>query len=214
MTRIPPADALFGKTLQRVLGLLFGSPGRGYYLREIVAHAGGGSSQVQTELARLTAASLLIRERRANQVWYRANPEASIYPELRGIARKTFGVAGVLKEALEPARSRIEVAFVFGSTAKGEDTAESDVDLFLVGELSMADIAQGLAGAEAELRRTVSPVIMGAGELAGKRARAHHFVTTVLEGPRIFVEGDEESLDEILRRPPAKPRRKGRVASR
>ena len=214
MTRTTPADALFGKTLQKVLGLLFGAPEQGFYLREIVAHAGGGSSQVQTELARLTAASLLIREKRANQVWYRANPEASIYPELRGIARKTFGVAGVLREALEPVGARIAVAFVFGSTAKGEDTAGSDVDLFLVGDVSMVDLAQGLAKAEEELRRTVSPVIMGAGEVAGKRAGAHHFLATVLEGPRIFVKGDQEALDDILQRTPAKPRRKGRVASR
>lgn len=214
MIRLNAADALFGKTLQRVLGLLFGSPGRSFYLREIVAHAQGGTSQVQTELARLTAASLLVREKRANQVWYRANPEASIYPELRGIALKTFAISQPLKEALEPLADRILAAFVFGSTARGEDTAQSDIDLFILGDVSMTDLAERLDRAEAQLRRPVSPLLMGREELADKRARGHHFLTTVLEGPRIFVIGSQETLDDLVRRSPAKPRRKGRVAPR
>lgn len=214
MNRTSVADALFGKTLQRVLGLLFGTPDQGFYFREIVAHAGSGTSQVQAELARLTAASLLIREKRANQVWYRANPEASVFPELRGLALKTFGVAASLKDALEPASAQIRTAFVFGSTARGEDAAESDIDLLIVGDVSMADFSEGLDRAEKTLRRPVSPLIMSLDELASRRASDNHFLATVLEGPKIFVIGSQETLDDILRRPPEKPRRKGRVTSR
>ena len=85
MIRTSVADALFGKTRQKVLGLLFGAPDQGFYVREIVAHAGGGSSQVQAELAKLPAAALLIREKRGNQVWYQANPEASVFPDVGNV---------------------------------------------------------------------------------------------------------------------------------
>lgn len=214
MTRTSVADALFGKTRQKVLGLLFGAPDQGFYLREIVAHAGGGSSQVQLELARLTAAALLIREKRANQVWYRANPDASVFPELRGIALKTFGVVEPLGEALLPLAAKIAAAFVFGSTAKGADSARSDIDLLIVGDVSMTELAEGLDRAESVLRRTISPVIMGVEEFGTSRAGDNHFLASVLEGPKVFVIGNQDILDGIPGRPTAKPRRNGRVASR
>jgi predicted nucleotidyltransferase len=214
MARTSVADALFGKTRQKVLGLLFGAPDRGFYLREIIAHVGGGSSQVQTELARLTAASLLVREKRANQVWYRANRDASVFPELQGIALKTVGIATPLAEALRPAAERIEAALIYGSSARGEDTARSDVDLLVVGKVSMADLSAGLDQVEARIRRAVSPVIMRPADFAARRARHDHFIEAVLAGPGVFVIGGRETLDDILRRPPANPRRKDRVAPR
>ncbi|NJD88197.1 MAG: hypothetical protein FIB05_09295 [Betaproteobacteria bacterium] len=214
MARTSVADALFGKTRQRVLGLLFTAPDRGFYLREIIAHVGGGSSQVQTELARLTAASLLIREKRANQVWYRANPEASVFAELRGIALKTVGIATPLAEALRPASDGIRAALIFGSTARGEDTASSDVDLLVVGSVSMADLSESLDRVESQLRRTISPVIMGRDEFAERRARHDHFLESVLSGPSVFVIGDQESLDGISPGTTQESRRKSRLSPR
>lgn len=205
MAQTSVADALFGKTLQKVLGLLFGAPGQGFYLREIIAHAGGGSSQVQAELARLTAASLLIREKRANQVWYRANPDASVFPELRGIALKTFGIVEPLKAALSTQAQAIAAAFIFGSTSKGLDSAASDIDILIVGDVSMSGLSEGLDRAQASLRRPISPVIMGVEEFASRHASDNHFLEAVLQGPKIFVIGSQETLDELLRRPSTKP---------
>jgi len=98
--RTDMAAALFGRTRRNVLALLFGQPGRSFYLREIASRASTGMSQVQKELQQLVAAGLVLREQRANQMHFRANPEAPIYVELVGIATKTFGVADVLRKMM------------------------------------------------------------------------------------------------------------------
>ena len=127
------AAALFGKTRRNVLALLFGKPDRSFYLREIAGHAGTGMSQVQKELQQLAAAGLVLRERHANQMHFRANREAPIYTELLGIVTKTFGVADLLRRMLVPFKRHMRLAFIYGSIAKGSANAASDVDLFLVG---------------------------------------------------------------------------------
>lgn len=127
-------DALFTKTQQQVLRLLFGQPGRSFYANEIVRYAGLGISTVQRELARLSEVGLLSVTRQGNQKHYQANVASPIFEELRGIVVKTFGVADVLKEALLPMADKIQLAFIYGSVAKGSDTAESDIDLMLIAD--------------------------------------------------------------------------------
>jgi len=106
------SDALFGKTRQAVLALLFGNPGRSYYIREIGHAAGGGVSQVQRELDRFTRSGLLTRVRRANQVCFQANPNAAVFPELTALVGKSFGIADMLRRALQPLSALSAVAFI------------------------------------------------------------------------------------------------------
>ena len=124
---LPVADALFGKTRQAVLAILFGNPGHAYYTREIVHAADCGASQVQRELEQLTQAGLITRLPRANQVYFQANEAASIYPELVALVAKTFGIGDFFRKALVPYATRIQSAFIYGSVASGEHHATSDV---------------------------------------------------------------------------------------
>ena len=129
---VPPvsiADALFTKVQQRVLGILFGSTDRSFYGKEIIALAGSGSGAVQRELSRLQAAGLVRVTRVGRQKHFQANPEAPVFAELRALVRKTSGLADVLRTALAPVASAVDAAFVYGSIAKGEDRATSDVDV-------------------------------------------------------------------------------------
>lgn len=121
------AQALFSGTQQRVLGLLFGQPDRSFYATELIALAGAGSGAVQRELARLAQSGLVTVRPVGNQKHYQANPDSPIYAELCGIARKTVGLAEPLRAALAPMAARIKAAFVFGSVAKQQDTASSDI---------------------------------------------------------------------------------------
>src|SRR3989304_7612342 len=98
----PIAEALFSKTRRSVLALLFGQPDKSFHPREVVAAAGAGASQVQKELDQLTPAGLLIRERRANQVYFRVNPDAPVFAELSGLVAKTFGIADVVRAGADP----------------------------------------------------------------------------------------------------------------
>lgn len=180
------ADALFTRTQQQVLGLLFTQPDQSFYLNEVVRHAGMGKGVVARELARLAESGIVTLTRKGNQSHYQANPECPVYGELRGLIRKTVGVAGVLQQALALLLPNLEQAFVYGSVAKGEDHAGSDVDIMLVGEdLSYSGVMELLEPAEAQLQRTVNPTLYSPKEFQLRVADNQHFLTQVMAQSRI-----------------------------
>jgi len=202
---LPPALALFGKTRRELLALLFGHAGRDHYLNELVKHVGGSVSQVQLELKRLTESGLILREQRGRQVYFCANPEAAIYHDLRSIITKTFGVADIVREALEPCRERLQFAFIYGSVARNEDTAHSDIDLMLVGDLRLSEIADHIGQAQTRLKREIAPSLYGEREFADKLHKADHFLSSVVAGRKIMLIGTEQDLALLTKPEPAKP---------
>lgn len=189
------ADALFSGTQQRVLGLIFGQPERSFYATELIGLTGAGSGAVQRELARLAQSGLVTMHPLGNQKHYRANPDSPIYAELCGIAQKTVGLAEPLREALVPLASKIAAAFVYGSVAKRQDTAASDIDLMLISDtVGYADVFAVLEEVGARLGRPVNPTLMTRKELAKRRAGDSAFVTRVLSQPKIWLIGGEHEL--------------------
>ncbi|NMQ27312.1 transcriptional regulator [Candidatus Accumulibacter phosphatis] len=186
------ANALFSRTLSGVLALLFGQPGSSFYTREIVRRVGTGGSQVHKDLERLTAAGLILREPRGNLVFYRANPDAAVYPELVGLVGKSFGIADQLRHCLEPVVSRIRCAIIFGSVARGEQRADSDVDLLLIGEIRLSELAVPLHEAEEALGMHISPTLMSAEEYKLRRQNDDYFLKNVLTGELITLWGSLE----------------------
>jgi predicted nucleotidyltransferase len=197
-------DVLFGKTQRRVLGLLFGDAERSYFANEIVRLAASGTGAVHRELAALEAAGLISATRVGNQKHYRANRASPIFEELRGIVVKTFGVAGVLREALAPLAAKIPAAFIYGSLAKGTDTAASDIDLMIISdEVSYSQVLEAGAQAERRLGRKVNPTVYSPAELRKRLDDGSAFASRVIAQPKIFVIGSEDAL-----RPAPKPRRR------
>jgi predicted nucleotidyltransferase len=191
------ADALFTKTQQRVLAVLFGQSQRSFYANELIALAQSGSGAVQRELARLESSGLVTMHRIGNQKHYQANRAAPIFEELRGIVLKTFGVADVLRAALAPLWPQIEVAFVYGSLAKGSEHAGSDVDLMVIGSVpSNAALLEVLLPAQAQLGRVINPTLYTPDEFAQRVREGKSFIMRVLEQPKIFIRGE---LDDITR---------------
>ena len=192
------AEALFTKTQQRVLAVLFGQAQRSFYATEIIKLADVGSGAVQRELARLEQAALVTTSRIGNQKHYQANHDAPIFAELRAIVLKTFGVADVLRAALEPLWPQIELAFVYGSLAKGGEHAGSDVDLMVVGALpSNAQLLDTLLPAHVRLGRVVNPTLYTVDEFAQRVRAGKSFMLRVLEQPKIFVKGTEHDLTRL-----------------
>ncbi|MDM0115553.1 nucleotidyltransferase domain-containing protein [Variovorax sp. J22R133] len=188
-------DALFTTTQQRVLGYLFGQPERSFFAKELINLTGSGSGAVQRELKHLADSGLLTITPVGNQKHYQANPTAPIYDELCGIVRKTFGLAGPLREALEPLREQIEAAFVFGSVAKKSDTAASDIDLMLISDdLSYGELFLALDEVSSRLGRTVNPTIMTGRELMQKHKNKESFVERVMAQPKLWVIGGADAL--------------------
>lgn len=189
------ADALFTGTQQRVLAWLFGQPERSFYATELIGLAGAGSGAVQRELARLAQSGLVTVRTVGNQKHYQANPEAPIYAELCGIVQKTVGLAGPLREALAPLAARIRAAFVYGSIAKREDTATSDIDLMLISDdLAYSELYAHLDAVSQRLGRTVNPTIYTPHELAERVTRHESFTTRVLAQPKVWLIGGDDAL--------------------
>lgn len=188
-------DALFSGTQQRVLGLLFGQPTRSYYATELIALAGIGSGAVQRELARLERSGLVIVRAIGNQKHYQANGDAPLFSELCAIVQKTSGLADPLREALRPFEAQIDAAFVYGSVAKGRDTAASDVDIMLISdELTYGDVFAALEDVGVRLGRPVNPTILSRKELA-KRVKAESaFVTRTLSQAKVWLFGGKDAL--------------------
>lgn len=185
---------------RRVLGLLLLWPGDALHGREIARRTGLPAGTVTRELVKLADAGLLRREKRGNQQIYSANTDHPIFAELASILRKTSGLADVLRAALAPEAERLKAAFVFGSLARGDETAGSDVDLMLIGELDFGRAVQLLHPVQAELGREINPKLYSAAEFA--EAARTPFLRDVLARPKIFLMGDERELAELGRHQP------------
>jgi predicted nucleotidyltransferase len=190
------ADALFTGTQQRVLALLFGQPHRTFYANEIIALANSGTGAVQRELARLARSELVVVRLFGRQKHFQANPDSPIYAELCGIASKTMGLAEPLRAALEPLTNRIRGAFVYGSVAKRQDTASSDIDLMVLSDdVTYAELFTSLEVASRGLGRSVNPTIYTGIELAERVARGDSFVSRVMQQAKIWVIGDDRAFE-------------------
>lgn len=194
MTTTSIGDALFTKTQQRVLGLLFGTPDKSLYTNEIVRRAGMGRGTVRRELERLESAGLLEMTREGNQHHYQANKQCPIYKELLGIVKKTFGITDVIRGALSPMAEQIDWAFIFGSVARGKETASSDIDLMIIGETGFSDVVAALYSVQETLGREINPKIFKKQEWKQKRDRNDAFIKEVLNKPRMDVMGEENEF--------------------
>lgn len=184
------AGALFSSTQQRVLALLFGQPQRSFFAREIITLVGAGSGAVQRELKKLADSGLVVVSRVGTQKHYQANPDSPIYAELCSLIRKTVGIVEPLRQALEPERTAIQLALVYGSVAKGEDTASSDVDLLIVSDdLTLEHVYRLLAEPEQAIGRKINPTLYTAREYRRRQEEGNPFLTRVLAGDTLTLIG-------------------------
>jgi predicted nucleotidyltransferase len=191
------ASLLFGTYRQRVLGLLLLNPERSYYVREIARLTDTAAGTLHKELARLAEVGLLIRENVGNQVRYSANRDCPVFEELASILRKTSGLVDVLAESLNPVQDQISLAFVFGSLARGEEQANSDVDVMLVGSLGFADAVRILHPVQETLRREINPVVHSPEEFRRRTASGDPFIREILSKPKLFIVGNEDELGKL-----------------
>lgn len=190
-------ELLFGTYRQRVLSLLLLHPDSSYYVRELARLTGTNAGTLHKELTRLAQAGLLLRQEQGNQVRYQANRACPVFPELAGLFRKTCGLVDVLADALRPLADEILLAFVFGSMARGDEQAGSDVDIMVIGTPAFADVVKALYPAQDILQREINPVIYSPQE-AGRRIEAgDDFVRELLAKPKLWVIGTEHDLGKL-----------------
>jgi predicted nucleotidyltransferase len=190
--------ALFGAARQAVLRILYGHADRRFYRRQLIRLLGVGNGAVQRELARLTQAGILTRTVEGRQTYFQANSQCPVFAEIRDLSRKTFGVADVLREALQPLTGSVRLAFVYGSVAAGTEKSDSDIDVMAVGDLlSLDEVVTALAPAQSSLGREVNPSVYETGEFCRRLAEGKHFISSVVAGPKVFLKGDQVELNGL-----------------
>jgi predicted nucleotidyltransferase len=175
-----------------IFRLLFGLRRPELHLREIVRQSGLSLGTVQQELKGLTSVGLLKSRRDGNRVYFSANPDHPAHRELSALVLKTDGLAGVLGKALTD--PEVQLAFVFGSIARGETHAESDVDLMVIGSIGLRGLTKLLSGVAEVVGREINPHILTPEEFCERKRNKDHFVTSVLAAPMLFVKGTEHEL--------------------
>ena len=188
----------FGTYRRQVLGLLLLHPDESFHLREIARATSTQPGSLRRELAQLADAGVLSRERVGNLVRYKADTACPIYDELRGILKKTAGVADVLRTALAGLSNKISVAFVYGSVASGAERRSSDIDVMVVGSASFEEVVKALHASQEELRREINPTVISLVEFKKKAAEKGSFVSRVLREPKLFIQGKENDIRKLV----------------
>lgn len=191
------AATLFPEYRRRVLGLLLLRPGESLHGREIARRIGLPAGTITRELTRLADVGLLKRERRGNQVLYRADTDCPVFSEVASILRKTSGVVDVLVQALAPVMPQLRVAFVFGSVAQGRETAGSDVDVMLIGDIGFAQAVELLHPTQALLGREINPKVFSETAFVSSLG-TQPFLHDVLSKPKLFLTGSDRELAELV----------------
>ena len=185
------ASALFSDSQSRVFRWLFGQPERSYHLNELLRLTNLGSASLQRELGKLAEAGLVNSEKVGNLRRFQANKDSPVFDELVALTRKTLGAQPLLQEALAPMQERLEQAFIYGSVAKGTDTASSDIDVMVVGnDLLLGDVLKLLLPVESKLGRKISPTLYTPAEFKRRKAQKDSFLHRVLEQPVIPLVGE------------------------
>jgi DNA-binding transcriptional ArsR family regulator len=197
MRKMRTLDALLPKTRQGILAATLVQSEKAWYASELAQRLGVPSSSLQRELQDLTEAGILKTHKQGRMVYYQANRESPVFPDLRGLLLKTAGLVDVLAQALKPVSSKVTTAFVYGSIAAGSEESDSDIDLMVVGEVSPQDLALPLRRARESLGREINPTVYSPAEFEGKRAANDHFLTQVLDKPRLLVLGNKDELGKV-----------------
>ena len=171
-------------------------PEKAWYASELGRRMGVPSSSLQRELQDLTRAGILKTHRQGRMAYYQADADSPLFFDLRGLLLKTAGLVDVLAHALKPLAAKLRIVFVYGSIASGRERSDSDIDLLVVGTVSPAELALPLRRARELLGREINPTVYTPAEFNRKRAAKDHFLTRVLDKPKLFVIGSKNELGE------------------
>jgi predicted nucleotidyltransferase len=199
MRNIRPLDALLPGTRQGILAATLVRPEKSWYLAELARRMRVRPSSLQRELRDLTGAGILKCHRQGHMVYYQANTGSPVFPELRALLLKTAGLVDVLADSLKPLASKIKLAFVYGSIARGEERSESDIDLMVIGDVPPSELALSLRRPRELLGREINPTLYSTAEFNEKKASMDSFLGQVLAKPRLLVLGSEDELEKATR---------------
>jgi predicted nucleotidyltransferase len=188
---------LSSRVRAEIFRLLFGVQDRELHARELGRQSGLNEASIRQEMVKLKELDLVVDRRDGNRIYYKANRDHPIYPEIHNLVLKTTGLIDVLRKAIE--KDDISTAFVFGSVATGQESANSDIDLMVVSPISLRSLSARLSDVAAMVGRETNPHVMTAAEFHKRRQAKDHFVTHVLRGPKLFIRGNKSDFEAMAK---------------
>lgn len=190
-------SGLFGKTRQSVLSVLYIHPDESFYLRQLSRMTGIQMGALQRELKQLSDNGIIHRNVQGKQVYFQANKDCPIFHELKSIIVKTVGIADVVRSALSSIEKKIRTALIYGSFARGDERKGSDVDLLVIGDVALKEVVSSLGHAQQTIGREINPAVYPAMEFRKRVREKHHFLSSVVDEPAIFLIGDKGELEKM-----------------
>jgi predicted nucleotidyltransferase len=187
------------KTRKELFRLYFTNSDHEYYLRELERILHTPVSMIRKELTRLEEDGIFLSRRKGNSTYYLLNKSYPLFDEFKSIVFKTIGIQGLLREILSKMKG-IEVAFIYGSFAKHEETAKSDIDLLIIGKIDDSRLLREINKLEEILKREINYSIFRREEFKQKMKEKDSFIKDLLKNPKIFLIGEQNDLREILGR--------------
>lgn len=198
MRKISPTAALFPEIRRRMLEVLFGNPARWWYLSELAEELGVTPSALQREIKRFRSAEIIEHEQRGNRVYFRANAHSIVFEDLSGLILKTSGLVDVIQTEIAKFKKEIDIAFIYGSIARSGASSYSDIDLLIVGAVSISKLSVPLKLLERKLGRRIEPFVMAKQEAMYNLKNENHFLQTVAKSPKIFLVRRDRELESAF----------------
>lgn len=199
MRRSRTLDALFPKTRQRLLATTMLAPKGWLYMSQLAEHVGTSPSSLQRELQRFTEAGILERRQDGRRIYYRARPDSPVFRELRGLMTKTVGIIPTLRAEMENLGKGLKWAAVYGSIAREEEGATSDIDVLVVGDLRSAELIELTRRVGTQFGREVNIRHYSEREFSNKIKGGDHFLASILKSRMIGLAGSRDELEEAAR---------------
>jgi len=184
------------KARVEILKLFLFNPDDSFYQRQISMLTRQSIRGVQREVEKLQSIGLIEKSAQGNRLYYRVNRNCSIFEDLKRILFKTTGIAEALKGKLVKSDS-IKIAFVYGSYAKGEESLSSDIDLLVIGNITLKELSRLLSKSKSEIGREINYTVFKAGEFRKRIKQKDHFLNAVLKEKKLFIIGGKDELKTI-----------------
>lgn len=191
-------------TLAEILNLFLQNPEEEFYQSDIVKKAAKALMQVQRVLKTLKEVGLISSVHRGRMVYYRAVKSHPAFEDLKNLFLKTISLGDGIRHALMPFQDKISFAFIFGSVARGDESLDSDIDLFIIADLTLRELSKALGPLSRGLQKELNPVLFGPHEFQKRISKKDHFLIKVLDAPKLWIMGNENELKQLVKRRKAK----------
>ncbi len=184
---------LFSSTRAELLSLFFNNPDGRFYLREIARHISKDAAGIKRELDTLVKIGLLGIEKRGVQKYYFADKNSPVFSEMKGLIFKTTGVHGSIKATLSRLKG-VQLAFIYGSYAKGAEKEDSNINLMVIGQVNITELNDMVMALEEKLKREIDYLVFDEQEYRKRKESKDPFIREIVKGKKILLVGREDGL--------------------